>query len=190
MTNNRLLRAIIILGIIAVNIGCDQVSKSIVRHNLFPYTNLTYLHGHLQITRVENTGAFLSLGDNMHGPLRAILLSVFPAVLLVIGINYLLKSRAMPAFTFIGICSIIGGGIGNIYDRIFHGSVTDFIYMEYGPLHTGVFNGADLSITIGALLIIIGLNVKNPPVFFRKKEREMLYKMLIMQAFSFVFLPL
>ncbi len=170
MTNNKWLRAIIILGIIAINVGYDQVSKSVVRHHLLPYSNLMYLQGHLQLTRVENTGAFLSLGDNMHGPLRTILLSIFPAVLLVMGVNYLMKNTTIAKVTLVGICFIIGGGIGNIYDRIWHGSVTDFLYLEYGPLHTGVFNGADLSITIGAILIIIGLNVQNPPGFLKRKR--------------------
>lgn len=172
MTKNKLLRAITILAIIAVNVGCDQVSKSIVRHKLSPYANLTYLHGHLLVTRVENTGAFLSLGDQMHGPLRTILLSVFPAALLIMGINYLMKNTAISKITLVGICFIIGGGIGNIYDRIFHGSVTDFLYIEYPPFHTGVFNAADLSITTGALLIIIGLNVQNPPRFLKRSRTE------------------
>ena len=78
----------------------------------------------------------------------------------------------MSKITFLGICFIIGGGIGNIFDRIWHGSVTDFIYIEYQPFHTGVFNVADLSITTGALLIIIGLNVQNPPGFLRRHRVE------------------
>ncbi len=67
---NKLLRAFIILGIIAVNIGCDQVSKTVVRNHVSAYANLRFFHDHFMLTRVENTGAFLSLGENIPGVLR------------------------------------------------------------------------------------------------------------------------
>jgi len=56
------------------------------------------------------------------------------------------------AFSF-----IIGGGIGNIYDRILYGSVTDFMYLELGSWHTGIFNMADVSVVIGTALLLINL---------------------------------
>ena len=51
---------------------------------------------------------------------------------------------------------IIGGGIGNIFDRIVYGSVTDFLYLNFGGImKTGIFNIADLSVTTGMILILI-----------------------------------
>jgi len=51
---------------------------------------------------------------------------------------------------------IIGGGIGNLIDRIMRdGRVTDFIYLEAGPLHTGIFNVADMAITIGVMWLLV-----------------------------------
>ncbi len=59
---------------------------------------------------------------------------------------------------------MIGGGIGNIYDRIVHGSVTDFLYIDLGGIfHTGVFNVADLCITIGISIILIQSWVRKKP---------------------------
>jgi signal peptidase II len=54
------------------------------------------------------------------------------------------------------IAFIIGGGIGNLIDRLRYGGfVTDFIYLAAGPLHTGVFNIADMAITGGVIAIVI-----------------------------------
>ena len=59
---------------------------------------------------------------------------------------------------------MIGGGIGNIYDRILHGSVTDFLYIDLGGVfHTGVFNVADLCITVGISIILIQSWFKKEP---------------------------
>ncbi|QQL49756.1 signal peptidase II [Mucilaginibacter ginkgonis] len=172
MRARKVLRSVLIIALIAVNIGCDQVSKSIIRDRVSIDTNLRYLNGHFLITRAENTGAFLSLGDNTTGPLRIVFLSLIPALLLIFSISYLIRNKNVPAVTLIGICFIVGGGIGNIFDRIVHGSVTDFLYLDYHPFHTGIFNLADVSITVGALLILIGINLKNPPRFLAGRKQE------------------
>ena len=55
----------------------------------------------------------------------------------------------------IALSFIIGGGIGNIYDRILYNSVTDFMYFELGSFHTGIFNMADVSVVVGGFLILL-----------------------------------
>lgn len=49
---------------------------------------------------------------------------------------------------------IIGGGLGNINDRIIYGSVTDFLYFDFVLFHTGIVNMADISLTIGFFILI------------------------------------
>ncbi len=49
---------------------------------------------------------------------------------------------------------IIGGGIGNLYDRILYGSVTDFLHMDFQLFRTGIFNMADVSIMIGVFWLM------------------------------------
>jgi signal peptidase II len=80
---------------------------------------------------------------------------VLPIIALVFALFYVLKKESINISSLIAICFIIGGGIGNIFDRIAYGSVTDFLYLHFGVLHTGVFNMADLSITTGAIIIIL-----------------------------------
>ena len=55
----------------------------------------------------------------------------------------------------IGMCFLIGGGIGNIIDRLLYGSVTDFLHIDFGLFRTGIFNLADVSIMIGIGILII-----------------------------------
>jgi signal peptidase II len=152
---SRLLRIFLIVSIIFINIGCDQVSKRMVRKNILFYENIGYFNNHLIITKVENTGAFLSVGNGLSRSKRKILLLAIPAVLLALGFIYLLFKSSISKATLTGFSFVIGGGIANIFDRIYYGSVTDFLYIDFGFFHTGVFNLADLSIVIGVLIVLI-----------------------------------
>jgi signal peptidase II len=49
---------------------------------------------------------------------------------------------------------VIGGGMGNLIDRIAYGSVTDFFQIKFGLFKTGIFNMADVSVTIGVFLLL------------------------------------
>jgi len=149
------IRTISILIILATNIGCDQVSKSIVRKQLDKSERVELAGDYFILTRVENTGAFLSMGNSLPAPLRVALLSVFPALIMGYGLYYLFSRRSLPTITILGLCFIIGGGIGNLYDRIVYGSVTDFLHMDFVIFRTGIFNMADVSIMVGTFVILI-----------------------------------
>jgi len=156
-------RFAVFLLVISINIGCDQVSKHIVREKISSNTQIGYLNNHLLITKIENTGAFLSLGDSLSKPVKNILLTILPFFALTFGFFYLLLKRNILPITNVGFCFILGGAIGNIFDRLIYGSVTDFLYIDLNLFHTGIFNMADVSIVTGALLILIGsLNHKFP----------------------------
>jgi signal peptidase II len=164
MKANRVLRIFIILVILSVTIGCDQVSKKIVREKLTEYQTINLVHNHFTIEKVENTGAFLSLGDAASKPVRIIFLNVIPLALILASLFYILIKTNINRYTLLAIIFMIGGGIGNIYDRIVHGSVTDFLYIDFGLFHTGVFNVADLFITTGICIILIQSWFKRKPV--------------------------
>ena len=61
----------------------------------------------------------------------------------------------------IGLCFVIGGGVGNLLDRILYGSVTDFLYLKFGIFQTGIFNMADVSIMTGMFLIFLQFFFRN-----------------------------
>jgi signal peptidase II len=143
-----------VLALISMNIGCDQVSKQLVRENVATDESFQFLSNHLTVTRLENRGAFLSLGDSLASPLRNVILSVLPLLALTLGLFYILTRTGLSNGSLYGACFIIGGGIGNIFDRISYGSVTDFLYIHFSLFHTGVFNLADTSIMTGSFIIL------------------------------------
>jgi signal peptidase II len=148
-------------------VGCDQVSKTIVRQKVDYHENISLIKNVLTLTKVENTGAFLSMGDNLPGVVRFTLLSLMPILVLGFGLYYLLTQTDLPELMQLGISCLLGGGIGNIYDRVMFGSVTDFLHMDFGLFSTGVFNFADISIMMGiGILLFHSLRSKilNSPV--------------------------
>jgi signal peptidase II len=126
-----------------------------VRKNIEPNKSIEVAGKYLTLTNVENNGAFLSMGNTLSQPVRKIVLTIIPLVFLLSAFIYLLFAKSISTKQLLGFCFILGGGIGNIFDRMLYGSVTDFLYMEAGIFHTGIFNMADLSIVIGVLIIFI-----------------------------------
>ena len=155
MTNRNSLKFAFLLIIVALNLGCDQVSKIVARKHIDFYQQITIVKDRFILTKVENTGAFLSAGSNLPEFIRVILLTVLPLLVLAYGLFYLYVNKALPRLMQVGICFLIGGGMGNIYDRIVHGSVTDFLHMDFVLFRTGVFNLADVSIMIGIGLLLL-----------------------------------
>ena len=145
----------LILLLILMNIGCDQVSKYLVRGNIAYYEQVELIRDNLILTKVENTGGFLGFGSAIHPVLKKILFLAFPAVILIILIGFMMIKTRDNIYFIIGISFIIGGGTGNIFDRIVHGSVTDFLHIDMGIFRTGIFNLADVSIMFGTACILV-----------------------------------
>ena len=160
MTTKSTIRLVLILLIITVNIGCDQFSKKIVKRSVLPYEVVHIFNDHLTVTRVENSGAFLSAGDSMSKSAKRIFLAVIPMIAMVVGLAYLLL-RPVSNNMLAGLCFVIGGGVGNLLDRMVYGSVTDFLYLKFGVFQTGIFNMADVSIMTGMLLIFLQFFFRN-----------------------------
>ena len=155
INQKKTIKFIVILFLVALNVGCDQVSKILVRQKVDYNENISLIENHLTLTKVENTGAFLSMGDELPDALRFTLLSLMPILVLGFGLYYLLTKNDLPRFMQLGMCCLLGGGIGNIYDRLKFGSVTDFLHIDFGLFSTGVFNFADVSIMIGIGILLI-----------------------------------
>ncbi|MNK30618.1 Lipoprotein signal peptidase [compost metagenome] len=145
----------LLLIIVALNLGCDQFSKVIARKNIAPYEQIDIIKDRFTLTLVENTGAFLSAGSNLPNFVRIIVLTILPIIVLVYGLWFLYSNKHIPRLMQVGICFLIGGGIGNIYDRIVYGSVTDFLHMDFVLFRTGIFNMADVSIMVGIGLLLL-----------------------------------
>lgn len=155
MPQSKNLKWTFLLLIVALNIGCDQVSKSVVRQRIEYGETISLVKHYFILTKVENTGAFLSAGNDLPSPIRFTLLTLLPLAVLGYGLYYLVAKKDLPKTMQIGLSFLVGGGIGNVYDRIVHGSVTDFMHMDFVIFRTGVFNVADLSIMTGIAILFI-----------------------------------
>lgn len=155
MKANRIVRTLAIVVILISNIGCDQISKNIARQNIDYNERISLINNYLLLTKVENTGAFLSMGHSLPQPLKSLLLTILPLTILAFALFYLLTKKGLSNLMVIAICFVIGGGFGNLYDRIVYGSVTDFLHIDFVLFRTGIFNMADVSIMIGMFLILI-----------------------------------
>jgi len=113
------------------------------------------------LLHTENTGAFLSIGAEMPEIVRTIVFGGFVSVMLVMFTIAVVRGSITKTGDTVAAAMIIGGGFGNLIDRMLRtGHVTDFLYMELGPLHTGVFNVADMAITAGVLWLIVTMRSK------------------------------
>ncbi len=155
MNTKKVITNIAVLLVLVANIGCDQISKNIVRQKVDYYENISLVSSYFTLTKVENTGAFLSVGSALPETLKFILLSGIPVLALAFGVGYMFLRKNISKMSMLALSFAIGGGIGNIYDRIVHGSVTDFLHINLGVVQTGIFNMADVSIMVGMGLFLL-----------------------------------
>ncbi len=137
-----------------LNFGCDQISKGLVREKVAPLEFIEVINDNLILTNIENTGAMMSVGQGLSPFLKIILLQLLPVLVLSILIYKTLRKSQLDRWLAIAFAFLVGGGIGNLVDRIAYGSVTDFLQIRIGSLKTGIFNMADVSVTLGVLLIL------------------------------------
>ncbi|XOV94343.1 MAG: signal peptidase II [Bacteroidota bacterium] len=149
------IRNLIVITVLFSNIGCDQISKSVARENIDYGQRIAVISNYLTLTKVENSGAFLGLGDNLPNILKISLLTIIPSIIMMGMMVFVLRKRKMDLNYALPIAFIIGGGIGNLYDRILYGSVTDFMHMNFQIFQTGIFNMADVSIMVGIFWILL-----------------------------------
>lgn len=156
-------RTFLILVLVILNIGLDQFSKFQVRERVVPGSRTEIIGKQLQLMNVENSGAFLSMGSDSSPTVKLIFLLIVPAIVLGVVLYYVITDKTLDKKSIIGFSCIAGGGIANVYDRLLFGSVTDFLYMDFGGVFkTGVFNIADMSVTTGMILLLISSFINRP----------------------------
>lgn len=150
-------RNIFLIVIILLNFGLDQLTKHWARLYIQGQGTIQVIGRFFELRYEENLGAFLGMGSNLPQPWKTMLLVLIPALAIIAGIIYLIMAKKVTLRQAICVACFIGGGIGNIYDRAIHsGRVTDFLNFGFGDvIRTGVLNVADLSITFGAIMLLI-----------------------------------
>jgi signal peptidase II len=145
----------LIMILIVANIAADQVTKVLARKHIEYNERIEIIGDYLIFTKVENTGAFLGMGSELSPTLRILTLLVLPTLVMLGILYYLIRTKDLTKYSIWGLSFIVGGGLGNIYDRMVYGSVTDMLFLDFQFAHTGIFNVADMSVMIGTGLVLL-----------------------------------
>jgi signal peptidase II len=164
MTLSRKLRLACLMTLLVCTVGCDQTSKHIARAGLSQGDSVRLPGGMVELKLADNPGSFLSLGAPLPDSARFSVFTLGVGVSLVALFAYLTSRARIDLTRFIGLSCVVAGGMSNLLDRIFRrGLVTDFVTVHVGPFHTGVFNWADVLITVGFGIIIWTLRTRTAP---------------------------
>lgn len=146
----------LLLGLSAFIAIADHLSKKFISHRLPVGRSHTVIPGILNITHVLNTGAAFSFFADTASPdmVRRGLIFFSIAAVLIVGV-LLLRTCKCLNLTCIALALILGGAVGNLYDRVVYHYVIDFIGFHIGPYHWPDFNFADSAIVIGACLLML-----------------------------------
>jgi signal peptidase II len=141
--------------VLSTCIGCDQTTKYLATRTLKHQPRQTYWADMVRLEYALNSGGCLRLGGDLSPTARWWIFIGFNSLLTAGLCGYLVKHRHMSLPMYVALIAIIAGGLGNLIDRVFHqGLVTDFINIGVGPLRTGIFNVADVAITVGAIIAL------------------------------------
>lgn len=139
---------------IAVVVITDWVTKFLVQNRMAIYDQIAVLDGWIYLVHLQNTGVAFSMLDNAAGAWRTPLLSLVIAIAILALV--LFARTVTDVRTRMGFALVIGGALGNLGDRIIGGGVTDFVQVRFFPY---VFNVADIAVTMGGILVAIGMIV-------------------------------
>ena len=106
------------------------------------------------LVHFQNPGAAFSFLSDQGGWQRYFLIAI--SLLAVLYIPWLINQYKKNILIVIGLLLILGGAIGNLYDRISYGYVIDFIYLHFAEFYWPAFNVADSAISVGVLLFLYG----------------------------------
>ena len=139
----------LVLILSAVIAAVDFLLKILVINNLRPVGTVEVIPGLFSLKYVENKGAAFGMLSDARW-----IFIVFTIVIIIALIIIMIRKNINSKLFYVAAILIIGGGIGNLIDRIFYGYVVDYLSISFFP---PVCNFADYCITIGAVLMVIYL---------------------------------
>lgn len=170
--DQRLKQKLLPFVLTATIILVDQITKALVVKLIPPYhVGLSVAGGFLRIIQARNHGVAFSVGVGLPEEPRTIFFVVLPLVVLALLVVYYLRTKELSGLQRWAIAGILGGGLGNLIDRLFraHG-VVDFIDVRFfgifGLDRWPTFNVADSSVVVCAILLFVAL------VFEERRKHE------------------
>jgi signal peptidase II len=133
----------------------DRWTKHLAAIRIPLYTHIQVIPGFFRLTHTENTGAAFSLFADSTSHWRTGLLIAFSVVAMLVVLALLWKQGHAFTMTGIALSLILGGAVGNLWDRVARGCVVDFLLFYIKQYQWPVFNLADSAIVVGASLLVL-----------------------------------
>ena len=149
-------RIIIIFLVMIACVGCDQAAKTYATRTLANQPAVNVVGEMFRFQYTQNTGAMMGVGGDLSIRMRFWIFIVFAGCALVGILAYTVLGKNLRTTDIVSFSLIIGGGAGNLIDRLFKGGVViDFMMLTFGSLRTAIFNFADTAVICGLLLLAI-----------------------------------
>jgi signal peptidase II len=145
--------ALVIAAIVAV----DWITKALVQQRLPLHDRQPLIEGLLSFMHTMNTGISWGFFKNLPEAVRLPLIALL--TLVGIGVAVWMMWDTHDRWQQIAGALVLGGALGNLGDRLVNGGVTDFIYVHFFPY---IFNFADISITIGGVILAARMVMPDP----------------------------
>jgi signal peptidase II len=153
MTKNVARTVYLFIALIVVLL--DRCTKRIVARRIPLYQHIQIIPGFFRLTHTENTGAAFSLFADSTAPWKTAFLIGFSVIALLVVSILLWKNNHAHVITGVALSLIMGGALGNLWDRISSGRVVDFLLVYVKRYQWPVFNLADSAIVVGAGLLVL-----------------------------------
>src|SRR4051812_44835386 len=132
----------------------DRVTKLMVARNILLHDSVLVLPGFFRLTHVQNRGAAFGLLSESPSQWTVGMLILFSVAALIVVSMLLWRNSHTMTTTGVGLALILGGALGNLWDRVAEGRVVDFLDFYVGSYHWPAFNIADSAIVVGALMLV------------------------------------
>ena len=146
----------LIYTIASIILLLDQLIKVLVVNNMKLHQEIEIIKNFFSIYYVKNTGAAFSILGN-----QTLLLIVVSCLCLIIIKEYIKKEKNITTLSMLSLGLIVGGTLGNLFDRIIYHAVIDYLAFDIFKYSFPVFNLADIAITVGTTLLVIAYIIEN-----------------------------
>jgi signal peptidase II len=151
------------LLLVVVILILDRWTKVLIQNHFDLNQTATVIDGFFNITYVRNTGVAFGIFSSIGSPVKSLLLSIFTGLAAVIVIAYSMRSPVRNRLLQVSLALILGGALGNLYDRLAYGYVVDFLEFYVGAYHWPSFNIADSAISAGVVLLAVEIMRNETP---------------------------
>lgn len=156
---------IAVLAIVIGSVALDQATKAIVVSNMELYEELPFIPGFMRFYYTQNTGAAFSILSNHQW-----VFMLFSVLAMALILYLLYRFHGRHPMLSVSLAAVLGGGIGNMIDRVLNGYVVDFLDFQF--MDFAVFNVADIFVTCGSVALAVYIVFVEPRVERRLQEEQ------------------